>query len=184
MLPDVLTYTRQLLQEVIPPGGHAVDATMGNGHDTVFLASCTGPEGRVTAFDVQEQALRATAERLEAHGLKAELVQRGHEHAGEVLGDLPLHAAVFNLGYLPRSDKTVTTRADSTIAAVQQLFDRLVPGGRIVLVIYHGHEEGQKEKEQLLPFLEGIPQDQAAVLQYAFMNQRNAAPFVTVVEKR
>ncbi|WP_147805142.1 tRNA (mnm(5)s(2)U34)-methyltransferase [Alkalicoccus halolimnae] len=184
MLSDILDYTRTLLKEVIPPGGTAVDATAGNGHDTLFLARCTGDSGSVYAFDIQEAAIEKTKKRLEEADLHAHVIQDGHENAASYIKEAAIDAAVFNLGYLPGSDKSVTTSSATTIKAVSGLLEKLKPGGRIVLVVYHGHQEGALEKAELLPFMETLPQDQFRVLRYQFINQRNSPPFIIAAEKR
>ena len=46
------------LAEVIGPGDLCLDATAGNGLDTLFLAQRAGEIGTVHAMDVQKDALR------------------------------------------------------------------------------------------------------------------------------
>ena len=152
-----------------------LDATAGNGHDTLFLAQCAGPEGRVWAFDVQEKAVHATRARLRAAGVE----QRVHcLHAGhELLSDhlpphTPLHAALFNLGYLPGSPKGIVTQARTTLAAATQVLDRLVPGGLLSLHIYTGQEGGQDEAACLLDWAQALPYPQWQVLHLATANKR------------
>lgn len=181
--PRVLDYARQLIEEVLPEGGTAVDATAGNGHDTVFLARCTGKSGKVYSFDLQEAAVTNTKERLKIDGLKAEVIEDGHQNAASYIKEAAIDAAVFNLGYLPGSDKTITTSATTTIEAVEALLPLLKTGGRIVLVVYHGHAEGQEEKDELLPFAASLPQEEVKVLRYEFINQRNKPPFILALEK-
>ena len=53
-----------ILRQAVAPGDTAVDATMGNGHDTLFLCQLVGEGGRVYAFDVQAQAVESTKKRL------------------------------------------------------------------------------------------------------------------------
>lgn len=93
-------------------------------------------------------------------------------------------AAIFNLGYLPGGDKGVTTTGKTTIAAIEQLFNRLKQGGLIVLVVYHGHPQGKKEKNELLAYVESLPQEKAHAATYQFINQKNDPPFVVAIEKR
>ncbi|SDO12693.1 tRNA (mnm(5)s(2)U34)-methyltransferase [Alkalicoccus daliensis] len=184
MLSRILDFARELLAEAIPAGGTAIDATAGNGHDTLFLTSCTGPAGKVYSFDIQEQALHNTAARLKEAGAAAELIQDSHENAASYIKEAAIDAAVFNLGYLPGSDKTITTTSSSTIQAIKSLLEKLRPGGRIVIVVYYGHPEGMQEKDALLPFAASLPQEEVKVLRYEFINQRNSPPFVLAVEKR
>ncbi|GEL07656.1 tRNA (mnm(5)s(2)U34)-methyltransferase [Salisediminibacterium halotolerans] len=188
-LHRALPFAKKLLSEHTPEGGITVDATAGNGHDTIDLAKLAGPAGTVYSFDIQHAAIEATQKKLTDHKLdgRVVLVNDGHENMKTYIA--PEHAgridtAVFNLGYLPGSDKTVSTQADTTIAAIETLLTSLRPGGIIVLVIYHGHEEGRREKETLMTYLASLPQEKADVLLYAFLNQKNEPPFLAAIEKK
>lgn len=188
-LERILPFARTLLQRVVQPGDYAVDATMGNGHDTCFLADLVGDHGKVFAFDIQQQALENTNLRLEEQKLasRASLFHASHD---ELLNCLPLEAhgkvtgAVFNLGYLPGGDKEIVTKPNSTISAIKQLLEVMAPEGIIVLVIYHGHAEGQIERDEVIEFVTGLDQKHAHVLRYEFINQTNNPPFIIAVEKR
>ncbi|PLR98220.1 class I SAM-dependent methyltransferase [Bacillus sp. T33-2] len=188
-LDRILPFARSLLEKAVQPGDIAVDATIGNGHDTLFLANLVGPSGRVYGFDIQDEALLSTKSKLIQHGMidRATLFCNGHEQIAECIP--PLHhgkisGAVFNLGYLPGGDKKVVTAPKTTIAAVDQLIHLLEPGGIIVLVIYHGHPEGAVERDYLLKYVRTLDQNLVHVLQYQFINQKNNPPFVVAIEKR
>ncbi|OCA91446.1 rRNA methyltransferase [Bacillus sp. FJAT-27225] len=188
-LDGVLPFARGLLQKAVQEGGSAIDATMGNGHDTLFLANLVGEMGRVFSFDIQAEAIEATSKRLEDAGVadRAKLFQTGHENAASCIPESfhgKLQAAIFNLGYLPGSDKTIITKSGTTISAVEQIFEMLSPDGIIVLVVYHGHEGGAEERDNLLKFAIGLDQKKAYVLQYGFINQKNNPPFIVAIEKR
>ncbi|KAB7705847.1 methyltransferase domain-containing protein [Bacillus aerolatus] len=188
-IEGILPFARTLLEKVVTEGSAVVDATVGNGHDTVFLAKLVGESGHVFGFDIQEQALVNTTARLQEQGLseRVTLFAHGHEQAASSLpGDWHgrLTGAIFNLGYLPKGDKTIVTKPDTTIAAVEQILSMLTPGGIIVLVIYHGHGEGAAEKTELLSFAETLDQKKAHVLRYEFINQANNPPFIVAIEKR
>lgn len=188
-LERILPFARSLLSLAVGEGDVAVDATMGNGHDTVFLAGLVGDNGRVYAYDIQNQALENTKARLEEHSLshRATLFCESHANLHETLPEGArgkIKGAVFNLGYLPGGSKEIVTKPDSTIMAIQQLLEWLAPEGIIVLVIYHGHEEGAAERDRLLEFAEHIDQKTAHVLKYQFINQANHPPFIVAIEKR
>ncbi|MDQ0208202.1 class I SAM-dependent methyltransferase [Alkalicoccobacillus murimartini] len=188
-LKGILPFARELLDHAITEGDTAVDATAGNGHDTCYLAKLVGQKGRVYSFDVQEAAVEATKARLHKEELleRVDLHHTGHEHAVEMIQPehLPtLKAAIFNLGYLPGSDKSITTHAETTIKAISGLFHAMTAEGIIVLVVYHGHAEGAIEKEAILDYVRQLPQEKAHVLQYGFVNQKNAPPFIVAIEKR
>lgn len=127
-----------------------VDATAGNGHDTLALAQAVGPGGHVWALDRQAVALEATEERLRAHGCREQvtLIQGNHADWAELLpaeleGNLRL--AVFNLGYLPGSDHSLTTCAADTLAALDGARRWLAPAGALSLIAYPGHPGGAEE---------------------------------------
>ncbi len=183
-LERVLQYAQTLLKSAIGNGDIAVDATAGNGHDTLFLAGLVGDDGFVYAFDVQKQAVDATLHRLLDNALehRAVVLKDGHENVAKYV-DKPISGAIFNLGYLPGSDHEVITRPNTTIQALESLLKLLKIGGIIVLVIYHGHEGGKKERDEVIRFVSDLPQKYIHVLRYEFLNQKNDPPFVIALEK-
>ncbi|MBS4208601.1 class I SAM-dependent methyltransferase [Bacillus sp. FJAT-50079] len=188
-LQRVLEFARTILKNAVKPGDIAVDATTGNGNDTLFLTSIVGPSGHVYGFDIQEAAIYKTQQKLDGENVsdRVTLFQTGHEHLLEVIPtrDHPnITGAIFNLGYLPRGDKSIVTKSDTTIAAVDQLLKVMPRGGTIVLVVYHGHPEGEIERDGLLKYAKDLNQEQAHVLQYGFINQKNNPPFIIAIEKK
>ena len=149
------------LSGMLDCGDRAVDATVGNGHDTLFLASRLAPDGQVIGFDIQQAALNAANARLIAAGLDANvtLLSCGHERLGE---NLPpdwhgsVSAVMFNLGYLPGGDKRLITHADTTLAALQQALSVLRIGGLISLMVYPGHPGADAEVRAVLGWLAQI----------------------------
>ncbi len=188
-LDRILPFARILLQKSVQPGDITVDGTMGNGFDTAFLADLVGETGHVYAFDIQSEAIHNTTAKLEEKQLldRCTLFHAGHEQLNSLIPaneTRKLTGAIFNLGYLPGGDKSITTQASTTISAIEQLLDVMVPEGIIVLVIYHGHPEGEMERDKLLEYVKNIPQKVAHVLHYGFMNQVNHPPFIVAIEKR
>ncbi len=196
-LSNIVSRSQQLLSEVLQPGDLAVDLTAGNGSDTLFLAQTVGPTGRVLAFDVQEQALVATAENLEQAGLPVSfvdetspvnsslgvtLINAGHEQLTKYLDAAP-KGIIANLGYLPGGDKEFVTRPDSTIRALQQATKVLAVAGRITVVVYPGHLGGAEEGVAVDAFFADLPLKKWNVLRVEVPNGRDA-PYLLVVEKR
>ncbi|MCM3359312.1 MULTISPECIES: class I SAM-dependent methyltransferase [unclassified Psychrobacillus] len=183
-LKRILPYAKELLQDVIKEGDTVVDATAGNGHDTLFLASLVGNQGHVFAFDVQTEAIESTSERLSNAAVRdrVSLILDSHGNVSNYI-DEQISAAVFNLGYLPGSNHEVVTRGNSTIQAITSLLDLLKIGGLIVLVVYHGHEGGKQEKDEVISFVQQLPQSFVHVLCYQFLNQENDPPFIIAIEK-
>lgn len=174
-----LEMAHDFLREVITDQDTVVDATMGNGHDTLFLAKLAK---EVYAFDIQEQALVHTQKRLEEAGLaNAHLLLKGHEEVDFYVNRVK--AAIFNLGYLPSADKSIITQPRTTIQAIDKLCHLLVKGGRIAIMIYYGHEGGDLEKDAVLDFVSQLPQQEFTVTSYRTLNQINHPPFLVMIEK-
>lgn len=183
-LQRVLQYAQQLIKDTVEEGDTVVDATAGNGHDTLFLAQLVGDEGQVYAFDVQKSAVDATLHRLLDNGLehRALVLHRGHEEVVNYVHK-PVAAAIFNLGYLPGSNHDIITQPNTTIQAIDDLLKMLKIGGLIVLVIYHGHPGGKEERDAVIDYVSQLPQKCVHVLKYEFLNQQNDPPFVIALEK-
>jgi len=147
---SITDIVHRYLDSVIVPGDMVIDATVGNGHDALFLAGLIGGAGKLYGFDIQPDAITTTEARLEAAGMlsRADLSLRRHE---QMATSIPKHlhghisAVVYNLGYLPGSDKTLTTKPDATIASLKQACDLLRSGGTISLLAYTGHPGGMGE---------------------------------------
>ena len=145
---SLLDVARQAATSVLCPGDSVVDATMGNGHDSLFLASCVGDTGKLYAFDVQQAALCATKNRLKAHGVlhRASLFAAGHEEAEKHLpAGVDFRVVMFNLGFLPGSDKQRVTVARTTLAACALFAARMAQPGLMVIHCYSGHSGGLEE---------------------------------------
>ena len=172
MIKRPITLSHDFLAEVIDKKSIVVDATMGNGHDTAFLAKRAV---KVYAFDIQKQALDKTSQLLESQGLaNAELILDGHETLDKYVKE-PITAAIFNLGYLPSADKSLITKPSTTLEALTKILERLV--------VYHGHAGGAIEKEKVLAFVENLSQEDFATMLYQPLNQVNTPPFLIMIEK-
>ena len=183
-LPKTVTFVHTLLADHVVEGASVIDATMGNGHDTLQLARLVGNTGHVYAFDIQREALAATAARLRDEQLqgRVSLIHDSHARMHEYVSE-EVSAIVFNLGYLPGTDKSCATQATSTLAAIERALTLLAPGGLLLVVIYWGHEAGVREKEVLEPFVAQLSPEQYRVLRYEFMNRVNPAPYLLAIER-
>ena len=175
---------REVLERAVRPGDTAVDATMGNGHDTLALCEAVGPEGRVYAFDIQEKAAEETERLLHDAGIsgRARIIRAGHEHMKEYVKE-PVNAVVFNLGWLPGGDHSVTTRWETTFRAAEVALELLAPGGVLVICAYPGHAEGDRERQGLAAFLGALDNREFNVLRQQFLNANPGAPECFVVQK-
>ncbi|MCT1904577.1 class I SAM-dependent methyltransferase [Oceanobacillus sojae] len=185
MLLNILTYAHTLLRESLKEGDIAIDATCGNGHDTLFLSQAVGSAGKVYGFDIQKQAIQKTKEKLQENDCQnVSLIQDSHEKIPDYIKEDIFGGAIFNLGYLPKSDKLIITKPHSTLAAIGAILERLKTNGLIILVVYYGHSGGKEEKEAVLSYTSQLDQKKYQVLQYRFINQQNQAPFLIAIEKK
>ena len=165
-------------------GDVAIDATMGNGHDTQFLCELVGESGHIYAFDVQQGAIDNTAARLEAAGMRerATLILDGHQHMAQHVAS-PVRAVMFNLGWLPGAKHIVTTQTNTTLEAVSAAAELLLPGGVMTICVYPGHEEGTRELGALLDWAAGLDVRKFNVLHHHFICARPDTPRLILVQK-
>lgn len=187
MLQNALQFSHILLEQTVKTNDTVIDATVGNGHDTLKLARLVGDEGKVYGFDIQKLAIESAQNKLEKANLMkpVELLCKGHEH----IADLPLEVGsvstvVFNLGYLPSGDKQLITLPETTLKAIDSSLPLLKKDGLISLMIYHGHEGGKQEKDAVTDYVSQLSQKEFNVLRYGFINQKNNPPFLIVIEKK
>lgn len=174
---QITEYCHHFLEDYIQEGDICVDATAGNGNDTEFLCHKVGKSGKVYAFDIQEQAIRNTRQRLCEAGVeeRAELLQIGHEHMKSHVTE-EVSAIVFNFGYLPGGNHEIATRKDTSLEAVEQALALLKVGGILNLCIYSGKDTGYEEKEALLRYVRGLDSKKWLVLVHEFYNRKNDPP--------
>ncbi|OYV05981.1 MAG: rRNA methyltransferase [Verrucomicrobiales bacterium VVV1] len=174
-----------LLQRVIAEGDLVIDATAGNGHDTVFLARCAGKSGRVLAFDVQQAAIEASRRLIESSGVSAnvEFFQKSHIHLPDHVSPGSVAAIMFNLGYLPGSDQSVITTTSETLLALEAAVQTLRPGGWLCVVCYPGHDGGNDEASAVESWLSSKP-GELRVARYGMLATLRPAPFLLTAVKR
>ncbi len=189
-LPSAVRWSHLLIEERLRPGDLAVDATAGNGHDTLFLARLVSPGGHVFAFDVQERAI-ASARELLLGGGSAEggftLIHAGHETLGERLpagARGRVQAVMFNLGYLPGSDKKLITETAKTLSAIPQALEWLSLGGIMTVIVYPGHEGGASEAGEVEKFATGLSPREIEVQHIRPVNRTASPPECWVFWKR
>lgn len=175
-----------LLREHVLADGLAIDATMGNGHDTVFLAELVGSGGRVIAFDVQDRARVFTNRLLQERQLRnVEIVLDCHSNLETHVPESAtgtVSAVVFNLGYLPGGEKSVTTKPSTTTAAIDAAWRVLRSGGVISVLAYVGHEGGIQESQAVESALDTLPGSEW--LRRDVLNRETLSPRVFFVRKR
>lgn len=178
-------WARNIIEENVTPGSRVIDATMGNGYDTEWLAELVGDGGKVYAFDIQKEAVTNTRNRLSECGLleRCELYLKGHEEMGLTVRCL-VDAVVFNLGWLPGAEKTVRTKTDTTMQAVGQALSLIKTGGVVTICVYPGHEEGERELDMLKEFASGLDDRIYDAVMYTYLNIRKKPPVLLAITKR
>jgi SAM-dependent methyltransferase len=172
------------LHDFVRDGHTAVDATCGNGHDTLLLARLVGPDGSVFGFDIQQQALIETGRRVAEAKLsnRVTLLLAGHENLAEhVTG--PVQVVLFNLGYCPGGDRCVITRPETTALALEQALHLLVPGGIVLVTVYPGHHGGDEEGRAVENWAAGLDSRTCYSWRMGQTNVKPGAPYLLLVQK-
>ncbi|QGU96779.1 methyltransferase domain-containing protein [Clostridium bovifaecis] len=166
-------------------GDTVIDATMGNGNDTVFLAGLVGKEGKVYSFDIQDIAIENTEEKLKSANIfsNVKLIHDGHENIDKYVNE-KVKLVMFNLGYLPSASHEITTKAETTITAIKKSLEVLDRDGVILLVIYHGHDNDKMERCAVEKLASNLDQKEYNVIRLEFINQMNNPPLLIAIEKR
>lgn len=161
----------------------AVDATLGNGNDTLFLSERVGKEGEVYSFEIQKEAIDKFNELLvEKNISNVKVIHSGHENMDKYLIKKP-KAIMFNLGYLPGGSKNIKTKPQTTIIAVKKGLEMLKPGGIMTIIAYIGHEGGQHETDVIVDYLKTLSPKEFSIINISYFSTNNNAPILICIEK-
>lgn len=185
LFANPVAMSHDIISKVVKKGDSVVDATAGNGKDTIFLAELVGSGGRVYAFDLQEEAVAETEKVLQQAGLseRVEIFRKGHEEMGRFVTNR-VRAVMFNLGYLPGGDKRLITRPSTTVAALKASLELLIPGGLVTLVVYRGHSGGREESYSIKAFVQRLSQEKWDVVACEFPNRKEEASYLLCIQSR
>lgn len=172
---DISQLAQSIISKYLSNFQCAVDATLGNGYDTDFL---TEKFNKVYSFDIQNEAVDNYKKRNKGNVV---LINDSHEFFKTYVNE-KADCIMYNLGFLPKGNKELTTTAYTTIKSLQEGLDILAPGGIISIAVYIGHEEGMKEKEAVLSFVSKLPKKEFGVMVHYFANRDNA-PLLIIIEK-
>lgn len=167
-------FAHEIWEQFVKKGDTLIDATIGNGHDTLFLAKLLNGQGKIFGYDIQKQAINNTklllqTELSEKEGAIVTLYHQSHENFYEKEAKL----IVYNLGYLPRGDKNLTTNVETTIKSLKSALKILQNGGLISILCYVGHPMGKKEFDALNTFFNTIPKN-FILTEHHWINRLNA----------
>lgn len=174
-----INYVRKQIELFAKDGTNIVDATCGNGNDSLYLAT-KYPNSKIYAFDIQEKAIERAKEKC-INCNNIEYICDSHANIKSYAID-QVSLAIFNLGYLPNADETITTEADETIKAIANILELLSSGGAIVITLYRGKTNLQ-ETEQVMNYLRTINKDFFIVSMYDLINL-NGNPFNVIIERK
>lgn len=185
-----LKLAKNYWKNFLKKGDIAIDATLGNGNDSLFLAKLLliRDKGRLYCFDIQKEALVKSKNYLNKN-LKKENFKNitffldSHEDFKKMI-DTKVNLIVYNLGYLPRSDKTITTKVKSTLLSLKSAFKILDDKGAVSIMCYPGHPEGQKEEIALLDYLKKIDNKKFSISYHKWLNKEKAPSFIWIEKKQ
>lgn len=182
---QITEWCHHFLKEHVHPGDFCIDATMGNGHDTTLLCRLVGEEGKVLAFDIQKLACENTKKRLQKAGVPQNyrLILDSHSHMNQYADTDSVNCIVFNFGYLPGGDHNLSTKASSSITAIEQGLDLLKKGGFMSLCIYSGGDSGFEERDALLSYLKELDHKKYLVILSSYYNRPKNPPIPVLIWK-
>lgn len=180
--PRPTALVQRMLGEIIREGDLVIDATAGNGHDTLFLVECVGASGKVLAFDLQEAAIVSAREKIMQAGFaeRVEFFHESHERMGEHAAEESVAAVMFNLGYLPGEDHELTTETGTTLTALEAAAGILKPGGVLSVVCYPGHPAGAIEAVAVEEWMMARASGGWRIARYGAIGTRRPAPYLLV----
>ena len=183
-MTDLLALQKQFILSHLREGGVAVDYTMGNGHDTLFLSQTVGNDGKVYAFDVQQAAVDSTEKLLKEENAPENytLILDSHHNAGNYVKE-KVNAGMFNLGWLPGSDRSVTTKRETTLPAIQGAIERMADDSIVLVAVYPGHPEGDAEGKLISDYLSTLDRHRYMCALFRIINSPTS-PFFFIIENK
>ena len=181
---DLLEMHKEFILRHLKEGDVCADFTMGNGHDTEFLSKTVGEVGKVYAFDIQKAAVESTAKNLKAAGCPENyvLINDSHHNLKKYITE-PIKAGMFNLGYLPGGDKSITTMRETTLPAISDAIDMLGKDACLNIAVYPGHKEGELEGEEICEMLSKLSRYKLCVTKVKILNSPTSPYFIFVETK-
>lgn len=178
---DLLELHKYFILKHLKEGDIAIDFTMGNGHDTEFLSKTVKEKGHVYAFDIQKQALESTRRHLEETHCPNNytLILDSHHKVKEYVKE-KFKAGMFNLGWLPGGDKSITTLRETTLPAIEAALDLMDKDAIMNIAIYPGHQEGDLEGKMVVDYLSSLSRFRFACTRVNILNSPNSPYFIVV----
>ena len=181
---ELLDLHKKFILEHLHEGDTAVDFTMGNGHDTEFLSKTVGESGKVYAFDIQASAVESTRKNLAAAGCPDNytLIHDSHHNVKSYVQE-PIKAGLFNLGYLPGGDKSITTMRTTTLPAIEAAIELLGKDAILLIAVYPGHPEGDAEGREITDYLSTLSRFKVCCTKVQIINSPTSPYFMMIETK-
>lgn len=182
---QITEWCHHFIREHVNAGDLCIDATAGNGNDTLFLCELVGEHGKVLAFDIQEEAVINTKKRLAEHGVleQAVVLLESHTNMSRYAETDSVSCIVFNFGYLPGGNHALATKKDTSIAAIHEGLRLLKKGGMMSLCIYSGGDSGFEERDAILAELKRLDPKKYLVIVSEYYNRPNNPPIPVIIIK-
>lgn len=182
---QITQWCHHFIKEHVKEGDLCIDATAGNGNDTELLCQLVGESGKVWAFDIQEEAIKQTKQRLEKAGMsaRANVLLDSHVNMGKYVDEDSISCIVFNFGYLPGGDHNLATQKDTSITAIHEGLRLLKKGGIMSLCIYSGGDSGFEERDAILEELKKLDSKKYLVIVSEYYNRPNHPPIPVLIVK-
>ena len=182
---QITQWCHHFIRSHVQEGDCCIDATAGNGNDTLVLCELVGEKGKVIAFDIQEEAISNTKKRLADHGVleRAQVLLDSHVNMGQYTDEDSVSCIVFNFGYLPGGDHELATRKESSIIAIHEGLRLLKKGGMMSLCIYSGGDSGFEERDAILSEIKKLDSRKYLVIVSEYYNRPNNPPIPVMIVK-
>lgn len=180
METNINSYLHSIVLQHIKPTDLCLDATCGNGYDTVFLAQHAA---FVHAIDIQEMAIQNTLQQLQSNHIKnVSLYHNSHDQLHTLFPNMQFNIIMYNLGYLPNSDHTIKTTPSTTLSSLQQAINLLAPKGIITITLYTKHEGGFEESQAIETYLRELDKKEYTIIKSTYLNRAHS-PYVIIIQK-
>ena len=180
----LLDLQKQFILDHLGAGDTAVDFTMGNGHDTAFLSQTVGEKGHIFAFDIQKSALESTEKTLANANCPKNytLICDSHHNVKNYVTE-KIKAGMFNLGWLPGGDRSITTLRATTLPAIEAAISLLGSDAILTVAVYPGHSEGDAEGKMVDEYLSTLNKYTYSVAKIKIINSPTS-PFFFAIETK
>ena len=154
--------------------------TAGNGKDSKFILDKKNPK-ILYAFDIQKLS-QERCQKLISQRENFKFILDDHKNIEKYIGE-KIDLFIYNLGFLPKGDKSITTNYKSVIKSLESALNLLNKKGLILITFYPGHEAGKNEALYVCDFLKNLDQKNFQLIKYDFFNQINNPPFLISIRK-